>query len=110
MDLATSASDFLADGHRTVIPHLSVDCAVFGFDGAALQVLLLRLRGADRWSLPGGYVQWEESLDAAAARVLRERTGLDRLFLRQFHAFGAPDRVRTSAWQGSGRARIGGGC
>jgi 8-oxo-dGTP diphosphatase len=100
MDLTTLVEEFLDAGHRTVIPHLSVDSAVFGFDGERLQVLLLRFRGTAFWSLPGGHVRWEESLDDAAARVLRERTGLERIFLQQFHAFGAPQRgqdaVRTA--------------
>lgn len=96
MDPTAVIAEYIASGYRTVIPHLSVDCAVFGFDGETLQVLLLRLRGVDRWLLPGGHVQWEESLDAAAARVLRERTGLDRIFLQQFHAFGAPDRSQET--------------
>jgi 8-oxo-dGTP diphosphatase len=91
-DLATPLQEFLVAGHRSVIPHLSVDCAVFGFDGEALRVLLLRFQGVERWGLAGGHVGWDESLDDAAARVLRERTGLEHVFLEQFHAFGARDR------------------
>jgi ADP-ribose pyrophosphatase YjhB (NUDIX family) len=65
---------------------------VVGFHGGELKVLLLKWRQSDRWSLPGGFVGRDESLDAAAERILRERTGLERIFLQQFHAFGRPDR------------------
>lgn len=75
-----------------LVPHLSVDCTVFGFHDGALHVLLVRWRHLDRWSLPGGHVRRDESVDDAAARVLRERTGLDRIYLQQFHAFGGTDR------------------
>jgi ADP-ribose pyrophosphatase YjhB (NUDIX family) len=90
--IASPEGFFAAVDPRQVVPHLSVDCAVFGFDGATLQVLLLRWRNVSAWSLPGGYVRWDEDLDAAAARVLRERAGVERIDLRQFHAFGARDR------------------
>ena len=91
MDPAAPLKKFFATLDRDVIPHLSLDCVVFGFDGEALKVLLLRWRNLDRWSLPGGFVRWDESLDAAAQRVLRERTSLTQN-LEQFHAFGALDR------------------
>lgn len=90
-------ADFLAQADRDFLPHLSVDCAIFGADGGALRVLLLRWKHLDRWSLPGGFVRRDESVDAAAARVLHERTGLERVFLRQFHAFGDTGRREDSA-------------
>jgi 8-oxo-dGTP diphosphatase len=74
------------------LPHVSVDCAVFGFDAGELKVLLLRWKHIDGWSLPGGHVRRDESVDRAAERVLRERTGLDRIYLQQFQAFGGTAR------------------
>ena len=57
---------------------LTVDCVVFGFDGGALQILLIR-RGLEpfknKWALPGGFVRVEETLDDAARRELEEETG-----------------------------------
>jgi 8-oxo-dGTP diphosphatase len=74
---------------------LTVDCAVFGFDGAALQVLLIR-RGLapfkNRWALPGGFVRVEETLDDAARRELEEETGLSGVFLEQLYTFGSVNR------------------
>jgi 8-oxo-dGTP diphosphatase len=74
------------------LPHLSVDCVVFGFHEGELGLLLLKWKGLRTWSLPGGWVGRRESLDAAAARVLRERTGLAHVFLQQFRAFGRVGR------------------
>ena len=82
---------FLRRQHQ-YLPHLSVDCVVFGFHDGRLKILLLKWKGLDVRALPGGYVGRRETIDAAAARVLAERTGLARTFLRQFHAFGGVDR------------------
>ena len=91
-DARAVLAEFFAGGDRDFLPHLSVDCAILGFHGGELKVLLLRWRGSEAWSLPGGFVRRDEPLDAAAARVLRERTGLERIYLQQFHAFGGTDR------------------
>ena len=92
MDARTALIDFFAGGDRDFLPHVAVDCAILGFHGGELKVLLLRWRGSERWSLPGGFVRMDEPLDQAAQRVLRERTGLERIYLQQFHAFGGTDR------------------
>src|SRR6185295_6065700 len=74
---------------------VTVDCVVFGFDGSALKVLLIR-RGRDpfkgRWALPGGFVHLDESLDEAARRELGEETGVKKVYLEQLYSFGAVDR------------------
>lgn len=72
-------------------PALAVDCVVFGLDAKSLKVLLIerdREPFAGRWALPGGFVQVDETLDAAARRELREETGLKDLFLEQLYTFG----------------------
>ena len=74
------------------LSHLSVDCVVFGFHGDDLKLLLLKWKDADVWVLPGGYVGLRQSLDDAAHEVLRQRTGLRRVHLRQFQAFGGLGR------------------
>src|SRR3954470_22422247 len=79
-------------GDPKLVPHLSVDCTIFGFHAGQMKVLLLKWKHLDAWSLPGGLVQKVEPVDRAAERVLRERTGLERVFLQQFHAFGGVDR------------------
>lgn len=72
-----------------------MDCVVFGFAGAGLEVLLIR-RGLEpfknHWALPGGFVRVEESLEEAARRELQEETGLHDVFLEQLFTFGSVDR------------------
>lgn len=70
------------------IPHISVDCVVFGFDQSALKVLLLRLKDQDLWAIPGGYLKKDESLDVSASRILNERTGARNIYLEQFQVYG----------------------
>lgn len=72
-------------------PSLTVDVALLTAGDGALQVLLLQRSSqpdAGKWSLPGGFVRIDESLDQAAARVLREKAGLSGVFLEQLYTFG----------------------
>jgi 8-oxo-dGTP diphosphatase len=87
--------DFVENGHKTYLRQLSIDCVIFGFHENQLKVLLLKLKGKPLWILPGGFIRKEDSLSEAAARILQERTGLDDIFLQQFHAFGEPDREKN---------------
>jgi len=72
--------------------HLSLDCVVFGFHDSQLKVLLLRIKKTREWALPGGFVKPDESFEVAASRVLKERTGLGDIFLKQFKIFSDPIR------------------
>lgn len=77
---------------------VAVDCIIFGFDGSRLNVLLIQ-RGFEpekgKWSLMGGFVQKEETIEDAAARVLKELTGLNDVYMEQLHAFSAIKRDPT---------------
>lgn len=79
-------------GEHGFLPSLSVDCVIFGFHENLLKVLLLKHRYLDKWALPGGFIYKDEPVDTAAYRVLKERTGLNEIFLQQFHVFGEPER------------------
>ena len=74
---------------------LSVDCIVFGFDEGKLKILIGKRKmdpGRGEWSLYGGFVDADESVDDAASRTLFELTGLKRIYMRQIGAFGNVDR------------------
>ncbi len=76
------------------LPSVSIDFVIFGFHEGALKVLLLRWPYSTDWLLPGGRVGHTENLEDAAYRSLRERTGLDTVFLQQFYTFG--NVIRTT--------------
>lgn len=74
---------------------VSVDCIVFGFDGAQLEVLIGKRKmdpGRGQWSLYGGFVNSNESIDEAAGRVLFKLTGLKNQYMKQAGTYGAIDR------------------
>jgi len=74
---------------------LSVDCVIFGFDENKLKVLLIRSdlkKYQSKWSLLGDLVGQAEDLDAAAYRILKQRTGLDDVYLEQVQTFGSVNR------------------
>jgi 8-oxo-dGTP diphosphatase len=82
------------------IHYLSIDGVIFGFHQNQLNVLLLRWKGTNEWSLPGGFIQKMESVDAAAHRIMQERTGLGKLYLQQFHVFGETVRYdQDDTWR-----------
>lgn len=87
--------EFVEKGDRLYLRHLSVDCVIFGFHDNKLRVLLLKWKDGGHWCLPGGFIKRNESVDDAAIRILKDRTGLNDIFLRQFHAFGDPFRDRS---------------
>jgi 8-oxo-dGTP diphosphatase len=96
-----SQKEFYERGHEYFIPHLSIDCVVFGFHDGSLKVLLLEWKDTGEWCLPGGFIQHIEPLEDAANRIVKQRTGLDDIYLQQFYAFGDSLRQR-----GKGRTKI----
>ena len=74
---------------------ISVDCVIFGFENKELKVLLIKSdleEFAGKWSLLGDLVRVDEDLDGAPYRVLKQRTGLNDVFLQQVGSFGAINR------------------
>lgn len=80
--------DFVHNGRERYLPHISLDPVIFGYHDQQLKILLLKMKGLDGWGLPGGFIRREEPLSVAAHRILHDRTGLEDLFLQQFHVFG----------------------
>jgi ADP-ribose pyrophosphatase YjhB (NUDIX family) len=70
--------------------HLAVDCVIFGFDEDRLKLLLYKRDfepEKGKWSLMGGFLTNNETLDDAAYRVLARITGLRNIFMEQLSAF-----------------------
>jgi ADP-ribose pyrophosphatase YjhB (NUDIX family) len=76
-------------------PAVTTDIVIFTILHERLKLLLIQRGNAPFrgfWSLPGGFVGLNESLDACAARELEEETGISGVYLEQIYSFGAPDR------------------
>jgi hypothetical protein len=88
---------------------VAVDCIIFGYDIAEKEIKLLLIKRSfepakGKWSLAGGFVNEDESLDAAASRVLSSLTGLKNVYLKQLHCYGEVKRdpearvISTAYW------------
>lgn len=82
------------------LPTLSVDCVIFGYDEDKLKVLVRREFipvGEEvflMWKFPGNNVKRTETIDDTAARILKEQTGLENIYVKQFMVFSEPDRLK----------------
>jgi 8-oxo-dGTP diphosphatase len=88
---------FLAAYDASVFPRpsVAVDVVLLTVKDGGIWALLMRRadhphRG--RWALPGSFLRIDESLDAAALRVLATKAGLADVFTEQLYTFGAPKR------------------
>jgi 8-oxo-dGTP diphosphatase len=77
-----------APNYRNPVP--TVDIIIEWSSGQI--VLIQRKNPPLGWALPGGFVDYGETLEDAAVREAREETSLEILFLRQFHTYSRPDR------------------
>jgi 8-oxo-dGTP diphosphatase len=75
--------------------YLALDCIIFGFDDDKLKLLLIERDfepGKGQLSLMGGFLNDDESVDEAAARILKNLTGLSNVYLEQLYAYGEVQR------------------
>lgn len=76
-------------------PALATDCAIFGFDGGELKLLLLKREKEpfeNKWALPGGFVYMDETAEVSAKRILMEKAGIKDVFIEQLYTFSRIDR------------------
>ena len=73
---------------RNPVPTVDI---IIQLEGGAI-VLIERANPPYGWALPGGYVDYGESLEEAAVREAKEETGLDVELLGQFHTYSDPER------------------
>ncbi|NJB72136.1 ADP-ribose pyrophosphatase YjhB (NUDIX family) [Saonia flava] len=74
---------------------VAVDCIIFGFDKEKLKVLLIQRAfepEKGKWSLMGGFLKKNETLNEAAQRVLKNLTGLSDIYMEQLEAYSEVDR------------------
>jgi ADP-ribose pyrophosphatase YjhB (NUDIX family) len=70
-------------------PYLTVD-AIIEIDGGI--ILIKRKNPPPGWAIPGGFVDYGETLEEAVVREAKEETGLDIEIVRQFHTYSDPRR------------------
>ncbi|MGB9668462.1 MAG: NUDIX domain-containing protein [Thermosulfidibacteraceae bacterium] len=73
--------------YRNPIPTVDI---IIEYQGGI--VLVRRKNPPIGWALPGGFVEYNETLEEAAVREAKEETGLDVTLKRQFHAYSDPKR------------------
>lgn len=83
------------DASKYERPSVTVDVVMMSLRQRDLQVLLIKRRSwpyEGMWAIPGGFVNMDESLEAAAKRELQEETGVQDVYLEQLYTFGDPGR------------------
>ena len=79
---------FVTRKHRNPVPTVDI---IIEYRGQGL-ILIERANPPYGWALPGGFVDYGESLETAAVREAREETGLAVTLLGQFHTYSDPHR------------------
>jgi 8-oxo-dGTP diphosphatase len=78
--------------YRNPIPTVDIIIELTDEKGRPGIVLIKRKNEPKGWALPGGFVDYGESLEKAAIREAKEETSLDIALKRQFHAYSEPGR------------------
>lgn len=90
----------LNNNPNATLPTISVDCVIFGYFENELSVLVRRedvpMNGEVHveWKLPGNHIRRNEDINATAARILKEQTGLEDIYVKQFQVFSDPERLK----------------
>ena len=76
-----------SQSHKNPLP--TVDLIIELNEGI---ILIKRKNPPEGWALPGGFVDYGETIESAAIREAKEETGLDVELIRQFHSYSDPKR------------------
>ena len=87
MLITEDIKDFIENGYKTFLPHITIECVIFTYENRQLKVLIFDWQELG-WGLPSGHIKHEEPITEAASRILKDRTSLDNIFLKQFFTFG----------------------
>ncbi len=74
---------------------ISVDSVIFGYTEGELKVALIKRKKnpfVGMWAIPGGFMEGNETVEETALRELKEETGIEDVYLEQFHVFNKPGR------------------
>jgi ADP-ribose pyrophosphatase YjhB (NUDIX family) len=78
--------------HKNPIPTVDIIIEIQREDGKEGIVLIKRKNPPHGWAIPGGFVDYGESLEEAAVREAKEETSLDVQLKKQLHTYSDPDR------------------
>src|SRR5512143_4149268 len=79
-------------GYRNPFPTVDIIIELRRPDGRPGIVMIKRKNPPPGWALPGGFVDYGESLEHAAVREAKEETTLDVELVRQLHTYSDPSR------------------
>ena len=79
----------MSEGCARKVPFCTVDIIIEVGGGI---VLIKRKNPPYGWAIPGGFVDYGETLENAALREAKEETSLDVTLIRQFHTYSEPGR------------------
>lgn len=80
------------ESHKNPIPTVDIIIEVKGESGKEGIILIQRKNPPFGWAIPGGFVDYGESLDQAAVREAKEETSLDVCLQKQLHTYSDPSR------------------
>lgn len=81
--------------NRYSYPAITIDITLFAYNKKDLSVLLIKRKKEpynDTWTVPGGFVQPEETFETTCKRILKQKAGIENLYLEQLFTFDSLDR------------------
>jgi 8-oxo-dGTP diphosphatase len=83
------------NAHEYFNPGVTVDVAIFTIEDGALKILLVKRAGEPfkgTSALPGGFIREGKTAEDTAFRILKEKAGVEGVYIEQLYTFDAPNR------------------